>query len=160
MATTLEKTPVKTTWKAEKIQKAGTELLARTWMTAFETLCQADHKYVEEFDKKMSEGRIKHLKELGVKTPIDLVKAMSEFEANVFGSKMEIVGDEKEAKIIYSSCGMWEAMKGCCGMTKELEEKMGNNFQACMSRVGEAFGFDAKVEFTSETCAITTFTKK
>ncbi len=156
---TVQKQRIEPTWDKAKIQEEATALIARTWMNAFNVICRFDHKAAEEFERLNNEARIKNLTERGVKTPVDLVKAIAEFDANVFGSEIEIEGNDREAKIIFNQCGMWNAMQKAGTMTTEQEEKMGTHFQSCMSNVAKPFGFTAEACFGDKKGATVTFRK-
>jgi hypothetical protein len=156
--TTLNKTTIETTWTAQKIQEETARVLAMQWMTAYQLLSKAGEQYAQEFETTLRQNKVEQYKKLGVKTPIDLVKAMAEFEANLFGSKIEIFGDESKACLTYNQCGMWNAMQKMGKMTPEQEEKMGHHFQNCVSNLAKEFGFKGEVKF-EEPCATVTFTK-
>lgn len=159
MTTVIErKTPVEAKWSPKQIQEAAVQTLARHFMASFAVLCKQGPEAIKEFDKHMIAGKVEHYKKLGVKTPIDLVKAISEFEANVFGSKIQIQGDEHKASLTYESCAMWNAMKEMGKMTAQQEEQMGSNFQNCMQNLAQEFGFKSEVKFEEPT-AIITFSK-
>jgi hypothetical protein len=91
---------------------------------------------------------------LGVKTPVEILKAKAELEANIFGSKIEVWGDDKEAHLLYNSCGMWNAMKEN-GMPKEQEEKMCASMEHCVSSFAQEFGCKSEVKFEGEKMTIT-----
>ncbi|HEY9787565.1 MAG TPA: hypothetical protein V6D17_19410 [Candidatus Obscuribacterales bacterium] len=157
--TTAVKTTIKPTWNVQQVQEHATQMMATQWLTAYTVLSKHGEGAITEFENLLRKNQVEHYKKMGVKTPIDLVKAKAEFEANLFGSKIEIWGDEKEAFLTYSYCGMWEAMKKYGNMTKEQEEKMGGNFQNCVSKLAQEFGFNGEVKFESETCATIRFFK-
>ncbi len=80
---------------------------------------------------------------------------MAEQDANLFGSKIEITGDEAAATLTYNSCGMWNALKKVGNLTPEQEEKMGGSFQTCMQSLANEFGLKTDVKFANDTCAVT-----
>jgi len=58
----------------------------------------------------MRENKLNHYRSLNVTTPIELVKAMSEFEANVSAARSKS-GATTERHSKYNSCGMWNAIQ-------------------------------------------------
>tara|TARA_Y100001978_G_C23647677_1_gene411684 strand:+ start:549 stop:1022 length:474 start_codon:yes stop_codon:yes gene_type:complete len=148
----LNKTEIKATWDLEKIQELNARGFANTMMAAMEVLGKHGEEAMKEFQAKTREPMVKMLKEMGVKTPIELVKAKAEYETNLFGSKIEIHGDEKEAHLTYLSCAMWNNMKTC--LTKEQQEGMGECWQACVSAFAKEFGFTGEVKMEGEIATI------
>jgi len=121
-------------------------------------LCKHGEELTKEFQTAMLHNKVEHFKKLEVKTPIELVKAMAEFEANVFGSKIEIWGDEKSAHMQYNACGMWNAMKKFGKMEPKQEEMMGTQFATCMTNLAKEFGFKGETKMEGE-IALVSFTK-
>jgi hypothetical protein len=162
MTTTATKpTLITTTWNTTKIQEESSRVLA----TQFVTIMGLLHKVggeaaVQEFKTAMEAHKVEHFKGLGIKTPYDLVKAMAEFDANVFGSKVEIWGDEHTASMKYLSCGMWSAMEKHNLIKPEAKEEMSKGFGACMQSMGAKFGFTTEAQLcNTEKTATVTFKK-
>ncbi|MBS1994286.1 MAG: hypothetical protein JSS86_10915 [Cyanobacteria bacterium SZAS LIN-2] len=156
---TLEKTTIKPVWTVAQIQENVARAFAQNMLAAMHVVGKhGGEKAVEELQSTMRANKIEHLKGLGVKTPIELVKALAEFEANVFGSIVEVWGDEKSAHMTYQACGMWNAIQKYGKMTPEQMEKMGAGFQNCMSLTAKEFGLNAEVKMDKEICTIN-FTK-
>lgn len=156
MTTTVTK--VESKWETKKTQEETARILAVVYLSAFDTLSKYGEKACEEFETMVRRHKIDHYRHLGVQTPIDLVRAISETEHNVFGSEIEIFGDEKKACLRYKKCGMWEATQKLHVMTQEKEEMMGKNCQNSYIKIAEEFGFkfEGKME---DDCYILTFTK-
>lgn len=155
MTTTIQKTEIKPNWKQEQIQEQTARAFASNMMAAMTVLAKHGEEAVNEFQALTRMPMVKHYKEMGVKTPLDLVKAKAEFETNVFGSKIEIFGDEKEAHLKYLSCAIWNTMKQCGHMNKEQEEKMCAGFANCVSAFAKEFGFEGEVKFENEIATVT-----
>ena len=90
--------------------------------------------------------------------PLDLVRAKAEFETNVFGSKVEISGDEKTAQLKYISCGVWNAIQKGGKPSPEQKEKMMSCFTSATENMAKEFGFKGNLKFEGET-PILTFSK-
>jgi len=158
--TTPTKKLVEATWTTKQIQEAAAAMAANMCFSAKSVLMKhGDMALLNEYENTVRQGKIEHYKALGVKTPIELVKAMAETETNVFGSQIEIVGDDKTATLNYISCAMWNQMEKMMGkMTPEQQEKAGASFQNCVSETAKAFDLKADVKMGDKTCTIT-FTK-
>ena len=102
-----------------------------------------------------SKGKTEYYRNLGVKTPLDLIKAIAESESNIFGSAIEIWGEDNKASLTYNACGMWNAMQKLQKLTPEMEEKMGNHFETCIHNLAKEFGFKAEVKFEEPCCTLT-----
>lgn len=152
---TATKITVKATWPVSKIQAEAALAAATQCATATGIISKLGDQALADYKAAMRKNRVKHLKENGVKTPIDLITAMAEFETNVFGSEVEITGDDKSATMTYKSCAMWEAMQKVTSMTPEEQQKMGQSFQNCMQDLANEFGFTANCQMDENTCAIT-----
>lgn len=152
---TTTKTLVKQTWTTEQKQEMTATLFGTTNMTIMGILAKYGPEAVTEFQTAMNNFKAQYFTKLGITSPIALVKAMAEMETNLFGSKIEIWGDEKSASMNYLSCGMWEAMKKACPMTPEQEAKMGEGWERCLQGTAAKFGFTAKLEMTETVCTIT-----
>lgn len=158
MTTATAKKTVEAKWTTKQIQEAAAGAAAANCLAAMEVLSKYGDKAVEEYKTASRKFRVTHLKSLGVKTPAELAQALSEFEANVFGSKIEVATTDKSATMTYQACGMWNAIKEIGKLTPEQEEKMGEGFQTCMSSLAKDLHLTATTEMEGETCTVT-FTK-
>jgi hypothetical protein len=158
--TTPTKKLVEPTWTIKQNQEAAAAIAANMCFSAKSVLEKhGDKALLAEYEKTVRAGKVQHYKTLGVKTPLELVKAMAETETNVFGSQIEISGDEKSASLNYVSCAMWNSMEKMMGkMSKEQEEKAGASMQNCVMETAKEFGFTGEVKLGEKTCTIT-FTK-
>jgi hypothetical protein len=148
-------TKVNTKWNLEKTQQTTARLISSMYVSAFQTLAKYGEKAHEEFDTVLRQHKIDHYKQMGVKTPLDLVKAIAETDHNVFGSDIEISGDDKKATLKYNSCGMWEAMQKLHKFTPEQEEKMGAQCASSWTHIAKEFGFNYEPKHEKDTYAMT-----
>jgi hypothetical protein len=139
MTTTVSKVDEK--WETKKVQEESARIVAVIYRSAFETLSNYGPKALEEFETTVRKYKIEHYKTLGVRTPLDLVRAIAETEHNVFGSQIEICGDDMNAVLRYNSCGMWEATQKLQKMTVEQREMMTANCKSSYTRIAGEFGF-------------------
>ncbi|MBX9691895.1 MAG: hypothetical protein K2Z81_05885 [Cyanobacteria bacterium] len=154
MTTTLQKTEIKPTWKLEQVQELNARMVAENMLAAMAVLGKhGGEEATKEFQTITRGHQVEYYRGLGVKTPLDLIKAKAEFETNVFGSKVEIRGTENEATLDYLTCAVWKAMQK--HLNKEQEEKMGECFSACVSNFAQEFGFVGEVKFEGERASIT-----
>lgn len=156
---TLQKTAVTANWSTQKIQEEIARAFAVQCMTNMSTLSKYGEQAQKEHRDAVHKIEAEHLKSKGVKTPMDLVKAKAEFESNVFGSKIEISGDENRAQLTYNQCGMWEAMQKYGKITPEQREKMLPLFQTCMREFAGEFGFKGDMTVSSDGKSTLTFSK-
>lgn len=157
--TATKKTVVEATWTVTKIQAEAARVMGSQMATIMSVLPTYGEKAVQEFQTKMEAVKFAHLDTLNIKTPMQLVTALAEFETNVFGSKIEVWGSETEASMNYLACAMWEAMNKTCTMTKEQGEEMAKGWETCINSTAKHFGFTAKLEMGEKT-AVVTFTKQ
>lgn len=153
-----KKTPVEAKWNVQKLQEEAARVVAGNCLAAHQVLSKYGEQAVKEYQTVARNYKINYLKSLGVKTPVEIAKALAEVEANVFGSKIEIVGDDKTASLTYNSCGMWNAIQQVGKMTPEQEAKMGEGYSSCMQDLGRELGLKVNVEMGEKTCVVT-FTK-
>jgi hypothetical protein len=158
MTTTAVKTPVEAKWNTAKIQEEAARVMASNFLAIHQVLGKLGEQAVTEFETVARKYKVDHLKSLGVKTPIELVKALGEFDTNVYGSKVEVTGNETSASITYNACGMWNAVQKVGKLTPEQEERMGKGFESCMQNLAKEMGMKASLNFQGESCT-TTFTK-
>jgi hypothetical protein len=156
---TLTKKTVETTWNTSKIQEEAARLAAVYSLTAHAVLAKFGEQALEQYSTLMRERKIEHYKQMGVKTPLELVNVMSEMEANLFGSKLEIWGDEKSATMKYDSCAMWNAMQKVGKLNAQQEEQIGSQWENCMRATANEFGFNLETKFEGECCTMTFTTK-
>ncbi len=164
MTTTVEtkKTIIETNWNTVRIQEQASRVLGLQWMTTMQLLQKfGGEKAVEEFKTTMEAHKVEYFKGLGVKTPLELVKAIAEFDVNVYGSKVEIWGDDKTATLHYLSCGMFKALEQAGLIKDENREQMSKGMEACMTSLAHKFDFTTGVEMCSkEKTATVTFSRK
>src|SRR5215470_18745770 len=137
----IKKTLVEGNWNTKKNQEEAAHAFAINCMSAMAVIAKQGDKAVLEYQDILHKHQLEHLKTLGVKTPLDLVKAKAEFETNVFGSKIEIEGDENRAQLIYKQCAIGNAMKKYGKTTPEREGKMEQYMQTCVQNFAKEWGF-------------------
>jgi hypothetical protein len=153
--TVLQKNTTKPTWKPEQMQELYSQMMANSFTSAMAVLCKHGEEAVKEFQTISRKPMIEYYKKLGVKTPIEIIKAKAEMETNVFGSQIEFWGDDNEAHLTYNKCGMWEAMKKAGGMSCAQEEKMMQGFEACVKEFAQEFGYKGEIKMEGEKPTIT-----
>lgn len=154
----LNKTKIEAKWTPEKLQQEAAQAIIGGWATAMKIFEKMGPEAVGEYERAMLEHKVEMYKKLNVKTPVELVKAMAEHEANLFGSKIVVWGDETEAKMEYETCGCWETMQKLMPMTPEMEKKMGEGWTKSIQMMAKALGFKGEVQMGEKTSVIT-FTK-
>jgi len=152
--TTATKIKVEPKWSVAKMQEEVANMVSMQMMTSYGVICKHGEELAKEFQAACLQNKVQQFKALGVKTPIELVKAMSEKEANLFGSQIEIWGDDKEASMHYVMCGMWNAMKKNPNMGQQQQEKMGQQFATTIELLAKELGMKGEVKMEGETCTV------
>jgi hypothetical protein len=156
--TAIKTTPVETKWNLTQVQEGAARAQANLFLAAMTFIAKQGEEAHKEFASLVRAGKVEYYKSLGVNTPIQLAKAIAEFETNVFGSKVEVGGDDHQAQIVYNQCAMWNAIEKHGKLTPAQQEKFGTNFQSCMTELGREFGLKSEV-CMGEPCCTVTFTK-
>lgn len=152
---TANKTKVEANWNVEKVREISSHIVANQFMAGWTVISKYGDSALEEFGKEIAHRKASHYKSIGVKSPLDLVRAIAETESNVFGSKITFWGDEKSASMSYDSCAMWEAMQKSCGSScASTEEKLGKHFAHQTEIFAKEFGFKPEMNFGENTCTI------
>ena len=150
---TLNKQMVEAKWTTVKMQEEFARVMAQNAMTTMGVVCKHGEVITNELHTAMLHDKVAHFKTLNIKTPMDLIKAMAESDVNMFGSKVEVWGDEKAAHMQKDTCGMWNAMKKV-GMAPKQEEQMGTWMKDCMHNVAKEFGFKAETKMEGDACVV------
>ena len=150
----VKRTPVEAKWNTQQIQEEAARAFAVNNMAAMQIIGKQGEKAILEFQEILHKHQLEHLKTLGVKTPIELVKAKAEFETNVFGSKIEIEGDDNSAKLIYNHCAIWSAMEKYGKLDAAKQEKMCQTFSTCVQNFAKEFGMKGQVDMNGDICTV------
>jgi hypothetical protein len=112
-----------------------------------------------ELEKATALNKADCMKKAGVNSPLELVKRLAELTVNMTGSKVSIAGADSQATLIYEEPKVWLEAKKV--LSDSQQKKMSDQFQTWMKSLGDAFGYDTKVEFGCEPgdCAKITFAK-
>ncbi|HEY9773706.1 MAG TPA: hypothetical protein V6C81_07835 [Planktothrix sp.] len=155
--TTTTPTKVTTKWDSKKIAETTSHLVAGTWLAAFEVLSKLDKKAVEEFHKLTTQHKLSFYKNLNIKTPMELVRAIAEHDHNLFGSEIEISGDENKATLKYNTCGVWQASEklGAKNFSPEQQKLMGDQCAQSWNTIAKEFGFNFEPKMTQDSYEMT-----
>jgi len=150
-------TKVTTKWDHAKTTETASRIVASSWLAAWEVISKLDQKVQDEYHRLTRQHKLDYYKSLNIKTPLDLVRAIAETEHNIFGSEIEISGDEKKANLKYNSCGVWNAsQKLSTGkFSPEEEQKMGEQCQATWGQIAKEFGFNFEPKMTKDSYEMT-----
>ncbi len=141
MTTTgLVKGQLEPTWTLTKVQEETASALTGHMLITSRVLQNADPKTLRLIRKEWADLRIEYFRSLGVKTPLDLVRAWTEYDTNMFGSSMRFWGDEKQAHVEYDYCGCWSALDKL-NTTGQEQELMIDGWSELSGLIAGAFGF-------------------
>lgn len=152
--TTAIKTKITADWTKEKLQEVTSKSIVNNYIAVSKLFEKLTPELRLETRKMMADMKVDYYKSLNVKTPMDLAKAMAEFDANVFGSKIIINGEENKVAIEFESCGCWTQMQKHSCFTPELGASLGECFQISIDLITKEFGFKGNVEFTTDSAII------
>jgi hypothetical protein len=137
-------TKVEAKWDAQKRQEVTAHAVAGQILAIMNVLQKVAPEYKEQFENQVRDFRVQAFKKIGVKTPLELAKAMAEFDANIYGSKVAISGDDNKAQITFEQCAVGKAVQELGKFTPEQMAKMFDGMEACMQRTTKEFGFNAQ----------------
>ncbi len=153
--TVIQKEQIKATWKPEQMQEMFSHMTANNMMAVMGVLAK-NEELMNQFETASRKPMVEYFKKLGVTTPIELIKAKAELESNIFGSVTEVWGDEKEAHLTYSKCGMWDAMnKSCESSCAETNAKKMEGFENCIKEFANEFGLKGEVKLEGDKATVT-----
>lgn len=155
MTTATTKTKVQGTWALTKVQEDAARVMSSSCMTAMTVLEKFGPEAVKQYQDAILKNKVDFYKTMNVKTPMDLVKAIAEFETNVFGSKIVISGDEHTATMEYEECACFNQMKKNPNFKPEMMEKMGKSFAENTEKLAKEFGFKGEMKMVGETASMT-----
>jgi predicted RNA-binding protein Jag len=98
---------------------------------------------------------------MGIKTPLDLVRHMAEFEVNLFGAEASISGDDNEAVLFNEKPAPWLEAKKIAKMNQEQEKEMQKHHEQWLKHLAEKLVFNIKFETAADVNSETlTFSRK
>jgi hypothetical protein len=159
MTTATTKERVQSNWPVSKVQQETARVMSNNCFNAMTILEKAGPEFVKQYNEAILKSKVDFYRTLGVKTPLELVKAMAEFETNVFGSKIVFWGDDKTASLEYEECACMEQMKKNPNFKPEAMEKMGKFFAENTEKLAKEFGFKGEMKMTGPAAQLT-FTKE
>lgn len=156
--TTATKIQIKPTWNETQLRDVTSHALVNNYVAVTKLFSKITPELRLEFRTMMAGMKANYYKNLNVKTPIELAKAMAEFEANVFGSEIVISGDDNSAVVEFVTCNCWNLMQKNSCFTPEMGEQLGECFTTSIDLISKELGLKGHVVMT-EKSAVITFTK-
>jgi hypothetical protein len=153
--TTAVATKVEAKWDVQKRNNAAAKAAAGNMLATFAVLQHVTPEQKEQYENTVRANKVQLLKSFGVNSPLDLVKAMAELDANLYGSQVAIAGDDNKAELTYETCAVWNAMKEIGNFTKEQEQQMGQGFEACSAKTIKEFGYKSETKFDGDRATVT-----
>lgn len=137
---TITRCDVDTKWETSRIQQEAAVAVTSTMAIATRLLCSSNPGLLAQLRVEWAKAKVSQLRRQGVRTPIELARAWSEYETNLFGSKIRYWGDENEAHVEYEVCGCWSALEAMT--VSESEQNAMSDGWSQMTRVlAQEFGF-------------------
>ena len=159
--TTIQKIKIQPTWDIKQIREKAALVAVSNMSTALVEIAKYGPEALKQYQEAWTTNcKIANIRKHNIQTPIDLVKYLAEFDSNVFGSEMEIWGDEKSASYTYISCGCFNACQATGIMKPENGELLENFFQGSTEFLAKELGFKVEVKRAGkESFPIFTYTK-
>lgn len=150
MTTSMQVQTVKPTWDLRKLQEAATKHAAHRIISRLHFIEKHPGKEIDELEQASAHLKAEFLKKCAVKSPMDLVKHIAEFEVNMYGTEASIQGDEHNAILVTNNSTVWQEVKKLGNITKEQEAKVQSHYRQWVESLAQGFGFKAQVEVTNE----------
>jgi hypothetical protein len=159
--TTIQKTKIQPVWDVNKVRESAALVAVTNVTTALTEIAKNGPEAIKRYAEAWTtNGKINSLKKANVKNPLELVKHLAEFESNVFGSVLEIWGDENSATYSYISCGCFDACQANGIMKPENGEVIESFFKHSHEFLEKEFGYKVEVKReTKDSFPVITFTK-
>lgn len=145
----VNKRDVQPSWSVAKMQEEMTKLMAGQIIARLLFIEHNKPDEVNRYEKQTAHQRARVLQDEGVDSPLALVTALAEHEANLFGAKVAICNDERSATLFNEMPAPWLKAKQMANMTQQQEQVMLTHYRGWVRDLGDAFGFEAKVEVTN-----------
>jgi hypothetical protein len=81
---------IKQSWDIKEMQKAATTMVSEKIASRIHFLEKHNGEETEEMEKASAQLNAEKLIKSGVKTPLELVKYLAEYEVNMFGSQASL----------------------------------------------------------------------
>lgn len=150
MITSVQTQQIKPTWDLKRVQEAAVTHAAYTIISRLHCIEKHAGKETDERENASAHLKSELMKKRGVKTPMDLVKHIAEFEVNMFGADANIHGDDQNATLVTEKSPVWQEAKKLGNLTKEQETIMQTHYRQWMESLAQAFGFRAQVEVSQD----------
>ena len=137
-------------WDVKEMQKAATKMVSHKIASRIHFLEKHRDKEIDEMEKASAHLNSEMLMKSGVKTPLDLVKYLADYEVNMFGSEASISGDDECAVMINEKSAVWLETKQANNFSEDQTKAMGEHYTAWMKDLGHKFGFKVHVEIAKD----------
>lgn len=138
--------PVAALWDLPRLQEELCKGAAHQYAATIALLKRHAPHAIPEFNAIFIANK-GYFKQLEVATPMQLVKALAEIEANAFGSRMLVAGDEMCASITYEYCAEWVAVEELTNINWDERIVVAEHFVYAMQDLAAEFDFAAEVAF-------------
>ena len=118
MSSSIQKQKIKATWDVKKMQETATKMMSHQISGRLQSIEKQPGKEIDAMEQQCAHLKAQCMKESGVKTPMDLVRHLAEFEVNMFGSEASIEGNDRTAVLINEKPTVWLEAKKQSNMTK------------------------------------------
>ncbi len=141
---------IKQSWDIKEMQKAATTMVSEKIASRIHFLEKHNGEETEEMEKASAQLNAEKLIKSGVKTPLELVKYLAEYEVNMFGSQASFSGDDESAVLINEKSNVWLQTKHANHFSEKSVSAMMEHYISWMKHLGHKFGFKVEVEIAED----------
>lgn len=138
--------PVACSWDLPRLQEELCKGAAHQYVATIALLTKYAPQAIPEFNAIFIANK-GYFKQVEVSTPLELVQALAQIEANAFGSRMLVGGNEMCASITYEYCAEWVAVEELININWDERAVVAEHFVYAMEDLAAEFGFFAHVTF-------------
>ncbi len=155
----IQKTVVEPSWTRIKVQEEASSAVTGQMFATTRILASAAPELLSQIRQEWSKLRVEYFRAQGVRTPLDLVRAWAEYDANMFGSTLRYWGDEKQAHVEYNHCACWSVLEHLTSAESE-QASMSTGWAQITQMLATQFGFTGSEKIGTEpgeSCCTLTF---
>ncbi len=150
MTTSMHLQKVKQSWDMKKTQEAAAKHAAHRIVSRLQYIEKNSGKEIDELERDSALLKADMMKKCGVKTPMDLVKHIAEFEVNLYGAEASIQGDENNAILVTEKSTVWEEARKLSKMSKDQEVRMQTHYRHWIDSLAQGLGFKSHLEIAND----------
>ncbi|HEY9785218.1 MAG TPA: hypothetical protein V6D17_07440 [Candidatus Obscuribacterales bacterium] len=141
-------------WDVERMQEEMARGSAFHYLAILGFLKDNAPALISEFNKVFAINKTYFL-HMGKLNPLELAMAIAQVEQNLFGSKMEVDGDENSASVTYRYINEWARVAEFGILTEEDHMNMHAHFVLAIDELGREMELSTRVAYAEEGLVVT-----